>query len=153
GRDLRAPLHQGAAGPGPHHPVLRRAAAVRVPHLAERLHRVLLLRGVLARLPADGLPAGAARVRGAQPPLREVAGARCGGQRIQSPCIQRPCDPRATSDRGGTDADSVRVSAESRLRGWAPSGKDRDAASDRRCLKGSTPVSTAVTYVLDTSVL
>ena len=41
-----------------------------LPALAERAQRVLLLRGVLARLPARRLPAGPARLRRARAPLR-----------------------------------------------------------------------------------
>ena len=51
----------------------RRAAAVRLHALAERALGVLLLRGLLARLPQGRLPAGAARLRGQAPPLRSVS--------------------------------------------------------------------------------
>ena len=53
----RAPLHQGPARPRPGDPHVGRAAARRVPALAEREVGVLLLRGLLARLPPGGLPA------------------------------------------------------------------------------------------------
>ena len=59
----RAPLHQGPARPRPGDPHLGRAAPRRVPALAERAQRVLLLRGLLARLPQGRLPARAARLR------------------------------------------------------------------------------------------
>ena len=42
----------------------------RLPALAERAQRVLLLRGLLAGLPPGRLPAGPARLRRATPPLR-----------------------------------------------------------------------------------
>jgi short-chain Z-isoprenyl diphosphate synthase len=47
-----------------------RAAAVGFPALAERPLRVLLLRGLLARLPQGGLPAGAPLVRRTSPAVR-----------------------------------------------------------------------------------
>ena len=56
-------LHQGPARPRPGHPHLWGAAPRRLPALAERSQRVLLLRGVLARLPQGRLPPGAARLR------------------------------------------------------------------------------------------
>ena len=43
-----------------------------LPAVAERPQRVLLLRGLLARLPARRLPACAARLLRAQPPLRRL---------------------------------------------------------------------------------
>ena len=45
---LRAPVHQGPAGPRPGHPHVRRAAALGLHAVAERAQRVLLLRGLLA---------------------------------------------------------------------------------------------------------
>jgi undecaprenyl pyrophosphate synthase len=45
----RAPLHEGPARPRPRHPHLGRAAARRLPALAEREERVLLLRGATGR--------------------------------------------------------------------------------------------------------
>ena len=44
-----------------------------LPALAERAQRVLLLRGLLARLPQGRLPAGAARLRRAAAPLRVLS--------------------------------------------------------------------------------
>ena len=50
----------------------RRAAALRLPAVAERALGVLLLRRVLARLPPGRLPAGAARLRQPAAPLRRL---------------------------------------------------------------------------------
>ena len=72
---------QRAARPGPRHPHVRGAAARRLPALAERALGVLLLRGVLARLPAGGLPAGAARLRGAGASARALTRRPGGGCR------------------------------------------------------------------------
>ena len=63
----RAPLHPRPARSGPRHPHLGRAAAVRLPALAERPQRVLLLRGAVARLPEGRLPARAAFLLSATP--------------------------------------------------------------------------------------
>ena len=68
----RAPLHQGPARPRPGDPHVRRAAAVRLPALAERALGVLLLRGLLAGLPQGRLPAGDPRLRRPAPPLRRA---------------------------------------------------------------------------------
>ncbi|GMA86112.1 hypothetical protein GCM10025868_13620 [Angustibacter aerolatus] len=57
----RAPLHPRPARPRPGDPHLRRAAPRRVPALAERAQRVLLLRGLLAGVPQGRLPPGAAQ--------------------------------------------------------------------------------------------
>ena len=70
----RAPLHPRAARPRPRHPHLGRAAAERLPALAERALGVLLLRGLLAGLPPGGLPARAAGLRRSRPPLRLLNG-------------------------------------------------------------------------------
>ena len=59
----RAPLHQGPARSRPGDPDLGGAAARRLPAVAERPERVLLLRGLLARLPPGRLPAGDPRLR------------------------------------------------------------------------------------------
>ncbi len=69
----RAPLHPRAARPRPGHPHLGRAAAERLPALAERALGVLLLRGLLAGLPPGGLPAGDPGVRRPSPPLRVLS--------------------------------------------------------------------------------
>ena len=53
----------------------RRAAARRLPAVAERAQRVLLLRGLLARLPPRRLPARPPRLRRARAPLRLLTGA------------------------------------------------------------------------------
>ena len=96
------PLHEGPARPRPRHPHLGRAAARRLPALAVRAQRVLLLRGLLARLPSRRLPPGAAGVRRAQPSLRRLTGrltadvpTRAGG-----PAGGRVC--RASTDPGPT---------------------------------------------------
>src|SRR5690606_35532869 len=68
-----APLHLRPAGSGPGHPNLGRTAPVRFPALAVRALRVLVLRGVLAGVPARRLPAGPARLRRPAPPLRFLA--------------------------------------------------------------------------------
>ena len=52
-----------------------------LPALAERAQRVLLLRGLLARLPQGRLPAGAARLRRAAPPLRLLSRPPASGRR------------------------------------------------------------------------
>src|SRR5690606_31069449 len=67
-----APVHQGPAGPGARHPHVRGAAARGLPALAERALGVLLLRGVLARLPPGRLPARAALVLPARAPPRAL---------------------------------------------------------------------------------
>ena len=64
----------------------------RLPALAERAQRVLLLRGLLAGLPPGRLPAGPARLRRARAPVRRLSGARPPG--------------RAPSPRGATRAGS-----------------------------------------------
>src|SRR6185312_11905364 len=74
----RAPLHPRSARSRPGHPDQRRAADERVPALAERALGVLLLRGILAGLPPDRLPARAAGVRGPAPPLRRLTARRAG---------------------------------------------------------------------------
>ena len=51
-------------------PDLRRAAAVRFPALAVRALGVLVLRGLLARVPPSGLPARTPRLRRSPPPVR-----------------------------------------------------------------------------------
>ena len=66
----RAPLHQGPARPRPGDPHLGRAAARRLPALAEREVGVLLLRGLLARLPPRRLPARDPRLRPARAAVR-----------------------------------------------------------------------------------
>ena len=48
------------------------AAAVRIPHVAKRLQRVLFLRSVVAGVQEDRLPACPARLRRAKPPLRRL---------------------------------------------------------------------------------
>ncbi|CAA9361148.1 MAG: (2E,6Z)-farnesyl diphosphate synthase, partial [uncultured Nocardioidaceae bacterium] len=68
----RAPLHEGAARPRPGHPHVGRAAPRGVPAVAVGAQRVLLLRGLLARLPARGLPAGAPRLRHPPTALRRL---------------------------------------------------------------------------------
>ncbi len=68
----RPPLHQGPARPRPRHPHQRRAASRRVPALAERAERVLLLRGLLARLPPGRLPARRACLRRTRAAVRFV---------------------------------------------------------------------------------
>src|SRR5699024_5647047 len=52
---------------------LRRAAAVGVPDVAERLFRILLLRSLLAGFPPHGLPPRRPRLRSATAPVRQVA--------------------------------------------------------------------------------
>src|SRR5699024_153592 len=64
---------QGPPRPRPHHPLLRRAAAVGVPDVAERLFRVLLLRSLLAGFPPHGLPPRRPRLRAATAPVRQIA--------------------------------------------------------------------------------
>ena len=63
GRHLPLPLHPRPARSGPGDPDLRRAAALRFPDVAERLQRVLLLRGPVAGLPEGRLPSRPARLR------------------------------------------------------------------------------------------
>ena len=70
----RAPLHQGPARPRPRHPHLGRAAARRFPAVAERDVGVLLLRGLLARLPSRRLPARSPGVCRPAPSLRRLTG-------------------------------------------------------------------------------
>ncbi len=72
--DRAAPLHQGPARPRPRHPHVGGAAARRLPPLAEREVGVLLLRGVLAGLPARRLPPGVALVCEPGAPLRPLTG-------------------------------------------------------------------------------
>ena len=72
----RAPLHQGPARPRPGDPHQRRAAPRRLPALAERPERVLLLRGLLARLPARRLPACRAGLCRAGAKVRDARRAR-----------------------------------------------------------------------------
>ena len=75
----RAPLHPGPARPRPRHPHVRRAAAGRLPALAERALGVLLLRRVLAGLPPRRLPAGPQGVCRPAPSLRRLSGSWPGG--------------------------------------------------------------------------
>ena len=75
----RAPLHQGPARPRPGDPDLRRAAPVGIPALAERALGVLLLRGVVAGLPPDRLPARPAGLRRPRAPLRHLTASPRGG--------------------------------------------------------------------------
>ena len=69
----RYPLRAGSAGPRPDHPDVRRGAALRVPPLAERLQRVLLLRRALARVPQDRFPPRHPELPAARPALRRVS--------------------------------------------------------------------------------
>ena len=54
-------------------PHLRRAAALRIPVVAERLFGDLVHRGVLARVPSSRLSSSLARLRGAPPPVRRLS--------------------------------------------------------------------------------
>lgn len=65
-------LYLGAARPRPGDPDLGGAAVVRVPALAERLFGDVVHRRLLARVPAGGLPARAARLRRAKPAVWAV---------------------------------------------------------------------------------
>jgi len=62
----------GGSRPRPHHPHQRRNPAVRLPAVAERLQRVLLLRRGLAGVPHGGLPARGAGLPAAPAALRPV---------------------------------------------------------------------------------
>ena len=68
----RAPLHQGPARSRPRHPHLRRATPGRVLALAVGAERVLLLRGLLARLPPRRLPARHPGLHAARTSLRSL---------------------------------------------------------------------------------
>ena len=98
----RAPLHHGPARPRLRHPDLGRAAAVGVPAVAERPQRVLLLRGLLARVPQGRLPAGPARLLHAAAPLRLLSRARSRPRRrtFTAPTGRRP-RVRAPGPPGG----------------------------------------------------
>src|SRR5262249_57179180 len=73
GARRRPPVHGGPARPGPGDPHLGGAAAGRLPAVAERPLGVLLLRCLLAGLPAGGLPPGAAVLRRAASPVRRLS--------------------------------------------------------------------------------
>ena len=68
----RPPVHAWLVRPGPHHPDVRRDPAVGLPAVAERLQRVPLLRGVLAGVPRDRLPAGDPDLPAASAPVRTL---------------------------------------------------------------------------------
>ena len=69
-RHLREPVHLRSARPRSGDPNVGGAAAVGIPVVAERLLGDVVHRGALARVPAGGLPARAARLQRAAPPLR-----------------------------------------------------------------------------------
>ncbi len=74
-------LHARLVGPGPDRQDERRSQDERVPALAERLQRVLLLRRVLAGLPPDRLPARDPDLPGEIAPIRAlIRGGRPRGQ-------------------------------------------------------------------------
>src|SRR6185312_1788236 len=60
------------ARPRPRHPDVGGAAVVGLPAVAVGALGVLVLRGLLARVPQGRLPARAARLRGPTPPLRHL---------------------------------------------------------------------------------
>ncbi len=68
----RSPLHPRFVGARPDHPDLGRGPPVGLPALAVGLLRAPVLRGLLAGLPGDRLPARAAHVPAAGPPLRPL---------------------------------------------------------------------------------
>ena len=70
--DRRASLHRRIARSRSHHPDERRDPALRLPAMAERLQRVLLLGRLLARLPQGRLPSRAEIVPAPRTPLREI---------------------------------------------------------------------------------
>ena len=111
----RPPLHQGPARPRPGDPDLRRAAARRLPALAERPLGVLLLRGVLARLPPGRLPARDPGVRPARAPVRLLTGPRRSGPFTCSSPRVRAC--RAGRPRGTGVLSEVSASGEARRAG------------------------------------
>ncbi len=75
--DLGEPVHLRPARPRSGDPHLGGAAAVRVPAVAERVLGDVVHRGVLAGVPARGLPARAARLHRAAPPLRALSDVSC----------------------------------------------------------------------------
>ena len=86
---------------------------VGLPALAERAQRVLLLRGVLARLPPRRLPAGPARLRRAQPPLRLLSPGSVAGRSAERLTSGRsPADTRRHCRRGAVTGRTVGSDAE-----------------------------------------
>ena len=77
----RPPLYPRLVGAGPDHPHLGRGPPVGLPALAVGLLRAPVLRGLLARLPGDRLPARPAHVPAPRPPLRPLA-VHVAGQRV-----------------------------------------------------------------------
>src|SRR5699024_7049860 len=140
GADRRAPLHQGPARPRPHHPLLRRAAAVGVPDVAERLFRVLLLRSLLAGFPPHGLPPRRPRLRAATAPVRQIASL-------------LPAPGAFLTAAAGTEPGAEPWSV---ARSWSTPSRDRGMSEPDRGGTHATEVLMAEnvhTYVLDTSVL
>ena len=109
----RAPLHPRPARPRPGDPDLGGAAALRLPALAERAQRVLLLRGAVARLPQGRLPAGAAFLLTATPQIRSVTVR----WRAMSRQPVRPHPAAACSSRAGAALAAVAVAAAGEPRG------------------------------------
>src|SRR6185503_5531998 len=72
GGDLALPLRARPAGPRPDHPDVGGGPALRLPALAERVQRVLLLRRPLAGVPQDRFPARPPELPAARPALRRV---------------------------------------------------------------------------------
>ncbi len=100
----RAPLHQGPARPRPRHPHVGRAAARRLPALAERDVGVLLLRGLLAGLPSRRLPARPEGVCRPAPSLRRLSRALAGAAGAVGSAPHCPGWPRLRRLRVGRDA-------------------------------------------------
>ena len=74
--DITARVHEGPARPRPRHPNVGRAAPVGLHAVAVRALRVLLLRGLLARLPPRRFPASPALLRAARAPHGQVTARR-----------------------------------------------------------------------------
>jgi hypothetical protein len=149
----------GSARPGPRDPHVGGAAARRVPALAERAQRVLLLRGLLARLPQGRLPARPARLRRAAPSFRLLSPAGIPKRHLATP-ESHPSRhgyadaeftswtrPAASVGALGEAVVASRDTAAPHPSGATMASSTRPAPSARQ---GDEP---RRTYVLDTSVL